>query len=448
MTDALSRAKAFLDAGLSNASLWGKAATNEGQRAAGYARRYGEHLDAFESHFTETVGDSQKVTPAKSRAFLSDPDSHAGSQALAATVASARATADTASRFGRKDEADRIHGALSTMERTERQAAALRAARGPVSRETDDPSAAALQWLSGGGPPGLSSASQQRSLEEAALGSSNATAEAAAQRLAARGATFRAAQSMAKIARDGNRRGVDALLAPPSENATARIAPLRSSALTVETFDAHRDHIDKMSRDPSYFGDVMAASFGSMNEAAPEVFQAISAQAAKTVQYLAAVAPGGSSGGPFAQRFPVGEDELWEYNERVRAIADPEYIRDELSAGRLSAPAVETFEMMYPKQYAQMQQDVFVRLQELNEQGIALPIQAREQLDTALNIDGGGDPALTWKVAERAYAATARKNASTSGRVDASGKDSHAGAMTSGALSTLNNGASAIAQTG
>lgn len=444
----LARAKAFLAAGLSNASLWGAAASAEGQRAAGYARRYGDHLDAFETHFTSEVDGARRVDPAASRAFLTDPEGHAGGKALEATVASARATADTARKFGKKDEADRIHGAIATMERTERKAAAVRAARGSVSRETGDPASAALQWLSGGVPPGLSSASQQRSLQDAALGNSNATAEAAAQRMAARGATFRAAQSMSRVARDGNRRGVDAMLSPPGENAATRIAPIRPSALTVETFDAHRDHVDRMSRDPSYFGDVMAASFGSMSEAAPEVFQAISAQAAKTVQYLSAVAPGGASGGPFAQRFPVGEDELWEYNERVRAIADPEYIRDEISTGRLSAPAIETFEVMYPKQYAQMQRDVFERLQQLNEQGITLPIQAREQLDTALNIDGGGDPALTWKVAERAYAATQRKNASSSGRVDASGKDSHAGAMTSGALATLNNGASAIAQTG
>jgi hypothetical protein len=253
---------------------------------------------------------------------------------------------------------------------------------------------------------------------------------------------------MARLAKDGNRRGVQRLLAADQEDDDGLELPeTRGPALTVEDYDAHREHLDKMATDPSYFGEVMAASFGSMPEAAPEVYSALSVQAAKTVRYLAAVAPGGSSGGPFGKRFPVAEDELWEYNQRLRAVADPEFVRDELGAGRLSAAAVEAFEMINSKQYAQLQRDVFERLQELQAQGIDVPIQAREQIDTLLNLDGGGEAGLTWKVAERAYAATARKNASASGQVP-QGSGNASSAMTSGALSTLGNGASAIAQTG
>lgn len=451
MTDPLTRAKTFLDSGLRNQSLWGKAGQSEGQRAQGFARRYGEHIDGFENSFTSEIGGARKADPAKSRALFETGE---GADALSATMDSARATADVASQFGKHDAARSITRALGTLERTQRQAAAVRAARGDVPRETDDPAGAALEWLSRssagdpGGPLGLSSDSQQRQLEDATLGSDNATAEAAANRLAARGATFRAAASMAKIAKNGSRLGVNALLSPrDEEDDEVRVTPPRAApTLTPETFDAHRDHLDRMAKDPSYFGDVMGASFGNMAQTAPEVFNALSVQAAKTVQYLSAVAPGGSSGGPFAQRYPVGADELWEYNERLRAVADPEYIRDELSAGRLSAPAAETYEVMYPKAFQQLQLDTFDRLQQLQQAGIPVPLQAREQLDTMLNLDGGGDPALTWKVAERAYAATARKNNSSSGQVQAG--NGHESAMTSGALSTLGNGASAVAQTG
>jgi hypothetical protein len=74
-------------------------------------------------------------------------------------------------------------------------------------------------------------------------------------------------------------------------------------------------------------------------------------------------------------------------------------VRTELAAGRLSSQAIESYELMHPKAYARLQRDVWERLHELKEQGIPVSVQAREQIDTLLNIDGGGDPALTWKVA-------------------------------------------------
>lgn len=445
--EAIGKAKALLDAGLKTEGLWGSAGKAEGQRAAGFERRYGEHIAQFEELFTAEVDGKRRVDPAKFRELLDAPDDSESARTLKETLDSARVTADVARQFGRKDEAKRIESSVALLEKTQRQAKAVKAAR-PVARETDDPAAAALTWLTQG-VPGLEGDYLGRQLLGAAQGTPNATAEVAASRLAARDGVFKATASMSKLASEGNRRGVQRLLSAEDDDDTdgLDLAPPRNAALSSEDFEAHREHLDKLAADPSYFGEVMAASFGTMPEAAPEVFAALSVQAAKTVRYLAAVAPGGSTGGPFAQRFPVSEDELWEYNQRLRAVADPEFIRDELSTGRLSSQAVEAFEMMNSKQYAQLQRDVFERLQELQAQGVKVPIQAREQLDTLLNLDGGGEPGLTWKVAERAYAATARKNASSSGQVP-EGNGQHAGAMTSGALSTLGNGASAIAQTG
>lgn len=264
----------------------------------------------------------------------------------------------------------------------------------------------------------------------------------------ARTGTFTAVKGLAQSARASIERAVNGLLSRPTDTEArgSRIEPPQPARVTPANYDATRDHIERMALEPAYFADVMAASFGSMPDAAPEVYAALSAEAAKTVQYLAAVAPGGKSGGPFGQRIPVGEDEVWEFNERFRALTDPDFVTEELAAGRLSAQAIESFELMRPKHYAHLQRTVFERLRELDEQGIAVTVQAREQIDVALNIDGGGDPALTWKVAERALAAQQRKNAMAPQQ--ASTNDEHAEAMTSGALATLGNGASAIAQTG
>lgn len=430
--DALARAKAQLDRGLADEALWGGAARAEGQRAAGYARRYGEHIEAFENAFSAEVGGRRRATPEAFRRLIDnaqqDPEA---ARALTDTLESARATADVASKFGRKEEANRIRKAIATFERTGAQVQAIAAARNGVSRETQDATASALEWLAGG--------------------QSSAT-DAMAARLANRGAVFRAARGMTAGLADGNRRGVQTLLARPLEleeedEDGLSVAPPAAPGVTVETYDATRDHIEKLATDPAYFAETMAASFGTLPEAAPEVYSALSAQTAKVAQYLNAVAPGGKSGGPFGERIPVSEDELWEFNERMRASTEPEFIRTELAAGRLSSQAIESYELMTPKAYARLQRDVFERLQELKEQGIPVTVQAREQIDVLLNIDGGGDPALTWKVAERAYAAQARKD-SLQPQTGAIDDTEHTEAMTSGALSTLNNGASAIAQTG
>jgi hypothetical protein len=483
---AVHAAKELLDAGLKDEGLWGAAARAEGQRAAGYARRYGEHLEAFENAFTSELRGKRVADPTKFREMLADAASEHtdAAKALRETLESARATADVAAKFGRKEDAARILKAIDSFETVSQQAKAIGAARKTVSRETapKDPAAAALEWLAregsgqlvdkgfdavtgaatvagahvagplGAGLGMMGGRYLKKQLGETVrTGVANAAADAAAGRLANRSAVFRAAQSMASLFKDGNRRGVQRLLSRPlelAESATNRLqlAAPTAAGVTALNYDATRDHIEKMATDPAYFAQAMGESFGTLPEAAPEVFSALSAQAAKVVNYLNAVAPGGKGGGPFGERVPVGEDELWEFNERMRAATDPEFIREELARGALSSQAIEAFELMNPKAYAQLQRDVFERLHELQEQEIPVPIQAREQIDVLLNIDGGGDPALTWKVAERAYLAMARKEASQP--TGGSFEGTETSAMTSGALSTLGNGASAIAQTG
>jgi hypothetical protein len=422
----LASAKQVVDEGLGQQTLWGAAANLERQRSAGYAKRYGDHIAAFEATFAA----DGKVDPTR-LASLTDDDP--ATETLRRTLDSARVTADVAAKFGRKAEAQSMLRSIDALERSRRQARTVQTALQGVSRETD-PAEDALAAIAQG----------------ALLGDTAAPQEAMLARLEARGGAFRAVAAITGSTRAAQRRGVQRLLSPASDDGVGDedvpIAAPVAPRVNAVNFDATRDHIDRMARDPQYFASTMAASFGTLPESAPELFQAVAAQTAKVVGYLSAVAPGGASGGPFGQRFPVGDDELWEFNERVMGAADPEHIPARLEQGSLSSQAIEAFQVMNPRAYSQLRIDVFERLQELKEQGVPVSMQAREQIDTLLDIDGGGDPALTWKVAERVYAAQARRLPSAT-RMDQGSGDASAGAMTSGALSTLGNGASAIAQT-
>jgi hypothetical protein len=448
----LDMAKASVDRGLTDPGLWGEAATTEAQRSEGYARRFGEHIDGFEAMFTTAGARGERVVTAdKFRELLGGADDPPARAALQAAIDGAKATADVARKFGRTDKAVDIERSIAMLERTQKQGAAVRAARGESGGQLD-PAAAALEWLSRSvtpGAAGLSGPAAQRSLEESALtGMENSAAQAAATTLEARGGAFRAVNALTKRSVEDANGGLQTLFAPEhleldDEEIAAAAQP--TDRINLGNFDAARSHIDKMATDPLYFGSVMSASFGNMAETAPEVYDGLVQQSAKVVQYLSAVAPGGQSGGPFARKFAVGEDELWEFNQRFNAITDPAFLPQQIAAGRVTSQAVEAFQVMNPKQFSNMQVSMFARLSELEKRGVQVPIQTREQIDVLLDMDGGGDPALTWKVAERGYAAIARKNATRSKRPDGEGGDT---GMTSGALATLNNGASAIAQTG
>lgn len=446
-------AKAQLDRGLTDPGLWGDAAKSEAQRADGYARRFGEHIDGFEALFTTPGARGERVVTAdKFRELLSGADDPDARNALQAAIDGAKATADVARKFGRTEKASEIERSIAILQRADKQGAAVRAARG-VARDTLDPSAAALEWLGRAtvpGAAGLSGPAAQRQLEESALfGLDTPAAQAAAVTLEARGGAFRAVNALTRRSEEDAANGIQTLFSPPQlelDEEEIAAAAVPTDRVTLLNYDATRDHIDKMARDPSYFGGVMASSFGNMAESAPELYDALSQQTAKVVQYLSAIAPGGQTGGPFAQRYAVGEDELWEYNQRFNAVTDPAFLPQQIAAGRVTSQAVGAYEVMNPQQYGQLRINMFERLEDLRRRGVQVPIQTREQIDVLLNIDGGGDPALTWKVAERGYAAIARKNATRSKRPDGS-VDGETG-MTSGALATLNNGASAIAQTG
>lgn len=466
---AIDRARGILMDGLSQQTVWGDAAVTETQRASAYARRAADHIAEFEDAFTTKVGKNRRADPAKFRAFMqSDEVSGAIKQrVMESTMEAARATADAAVRFGRPKEAARIAAALDAIDATGSQAAAVRAARG-VSRATAAPAQsnaeAALGWLGkqagnrmgnaiggavgyavGGGPVG------------ALIGSGvGQVAQQGAEALAARLGVFKAVKGFSTQAARNSKAGVHAMLngaiglgARASELGAKVIetAAPAVSGVTAQNFQAVREHIDKLAHDPRYFGEAMGASFGNLPEAAPEVYRALSQKASQTASYLISVAPGGKQPGPFGTTFPVGEDDLWEFQQRVAAVTDPQYIKSALIGGTLTAQAMDAFQEVAPTQYRRLQMDVYDRLGQLKRMGVTVHEQAREQLDMLLDLDGGGEVAMTWHAAEQVQRAQQLRQQQLQDKKLNEADSQQAATRTSGALSTLSNGASALART-
>lgn len=429
-TAAIDRARQLIVDGLGQQTVWGDAAVSEVQRSEAYARRAADHISAFEDAFTSQVGKAKKADPEKFAAFLENasPDAR---RALTDTMEAARATADAAHRFGRPDDARRIMSALDALDRTGSQAQAVQAARGDVSRETAGEGGAndALAFLAGGdGASSLVDGPQ-----------------------AARAGVFRALQGFAQEAEQGVELGVHTLLNGASRSyddlGDHPDPAAAASGVTAANFQATRDHLVKMSSDARYFGEVMGASFGRLPEAAPEVFRALVQQTSRAVTYLASVAPGGKESGPFGRTFPVSEDDLWDFQQRAAGAMDPTYIRRGLTSGTLTSQAMAGFQEAQPTRYRRLQMSVFSRLQQLDKMGVAVPEQAREQLDTLLDLDGGGEVAMSWHVADQVQRAIQVHAQQLQDRKLNAQDSAQAATRTSGALSTLGNGASALART-
>lgn len=441
--EAVDKAQQVFRQGLEDSSIWGQAADQEASRFANFSRRYGDHIGDFEEHFTQTLQGKRQASVSKFKDFLQDGLDSNGipRKSLENMLDSAETSAEFAQKYGRTEQAARLTEAVDTIRKSLRQGDAIRAAEETVSKAAPSFKQKAMDFgkelavdaavdytaskVFGVLPPGLSTVA----------------------RLAKRAGLFNSIGIMAKGTETLAKQSVQRFMSPlttalrtTSELAERSAVPV--SGLSIAGFDSLSKHIRKMAKDPKYFGDVMANNFGDMPETAPEVYSALSAQTAKTFAFLSTKLPQTSGGGPFAESIPVAEDELYEFDLYYSACMDPTSVYQSLEKGDLTSQQVEAFQTVYPERYKDLQLDVFQKLQQMHDDGIEVETQTREQLDVLFDLDGGGDPGMTWKVALQSYDAqqmlTSDKPKMPTALPQASQRSYP------GAIQTLHNGAAAV----
>lgn len=441
--EAIDSAQQVIRNTIEDGSIWGGAAEQEAARFANYQRRFGDHIGDFEQNFTQVLQGKRQATIGKFRDFLTDSlDSTSSSrQSFENMIDAAETSAEFANKYGRTAEATRISEAVDTLRKTLRQGDAIKAAEDIAQRATPSLKDKAMEFgkelamdaavdytasqVFGVLPPGLSTVA----------------------RFAKRAGLFNSMGAMMKGTETMARQSVQRFLSPvttalrTSANLAERSSP-SVAGLSVAGFDKLSTHIRKMAKDPGYFGDVMSNNFGDTSEVAPEVFGALSTQTAKTFAYLSTKLPETRGGGPFAESIPVSEDDLYEFDLYYSACLDPTSVYESLERGDLTSQQVEAFQTIYPNKYQDLQLDVYQKLLQMGEDGVEVPTQTREQLDVLFDLDGGGDPGMTWDVAFKSYEA---QKLLTSDKPNMSKALPQAAQRSaSGALQSLHNGAAAV----
>jgi len=137
---------------------------------------------------------------------------------------------------------------------------------------------------------------------------------------------------------------------------------------------------------------IVGAIGPDLHDAAPKHAAALATTMARAVTYLASKAPQGRATVgllPSAnQKLRYSDHDLETYERTAAAVRNPDKVIADASQGRLSREGVSALSAVYPKLYAQLQNDVMERLVDLDQRGEldSMPYQQRLLLGTLLQI--------------------------------------------------------------
>tara|TARA_R110002020_G_scaffold38779_18_gene116140 strand:- start:1756 stop:4065 length:2310 start_codon:yes stop_codon:yes gene_type:complete len=171
--------------------------------------------------------------------------------------------------------------------------------------------------------------------------------------------------SAAKHMRKFSSEAAEAALKPRAKVTPADIAMdaarVSHRARTGILVQAGNDHADQILSNPEQFAADVGDMYGELGKANNQIVGAITNQHLKAAAYLKEEAPRSDALSPAMpgrgrREPPIGEQE--EYARKVRAIANPMSLLEDMSNGRLHPDAVKAVQHVYPAMYLDMQMEV------------------------------------------------------------------------------------------
>jgi hypothetical protein len=168
----------------------------------------------------------------------------------------------------------------------------------------------------------------------------------------------------------------------------------------VQAWERESKLLNKVMADPSQLARTMAQNLGDMPELQPEVFTKLVAQSMRTVEYLHSKLPGSAGKSVLDPKgYPPGLEEISEYAAHRAGALHPLDSLDDLAANDLQPEQMEAVQALWPDAYSMFQSTALSHINELSERGGLIPMAALEQIDTALQLNGAGEPLLSWEMA-------------------------------------------------
>lgn len=238
---------------------------------------------------------------------------------------------------------------------------------------------------------------------------------------------LRTAEAFARIGHDVNRRvegAVSSLFAvardprapPPHRSPAARALDKRAAELDVPRHMArfmgrHDDPVaawkeksqtvTEIATNPAKVARRMAQSLGDLPRQQPEIFAAMVAETVATGTYLYETRPvtsGKSALSP--EGYPPTHEEIDEWAGRWVGALHPLDTLDDLGSNDLVPEQMEAVQARWPEAYTMFQTAAMKQIHELSQLRRPIPIEALEQIDSALDLDGAGEPTLSSAMAQ------------------------------------------------
>jgi hypothetical protein len=164
----------------------------------------------------------------------------------------------------------------------------------------------------------------------------------------------------------------------------------------VQAWQDKRDMLTSVVQDPTKLAARMAENLGDLPTQQPEIFAKMVGQTMATVEYLHDKLPGASGKSALDPGgFPPSFEEITEFSGHWVGALYPLDSLDDLSTNELLPEQMEAVQALWPDGYARFQSAAMAQIHELSQAGHAIPLEALEQIDSALDLDGAGEPALS-----------------------------------------------------
>jgi hypothetical protein len=145
----------------------------------------------------------------------------------------------------------------------------------------------------------------------------------------------------------------------------------------------------------------MADNLGDLPRLQPEIFAHMVAQTYRAALYLHQDMPGRSGASILnPEGYPPTYDEIEEWAGKWSGTIHPLDTIDDLAANDLQPEQIDAVKAVHPGAYAIFQREALQHIALVSHRGQQIPQQVLEQIDTALELDGAGDPVLSWAMAD------------------------------------------------
>jgi hypothetical protein len=169
----------------------------------------------------------------------------------------------------------------------------------------------------------------------------------------------------------------------------------------IRAWSTARDRLAKLTSDPEAFGAELASLYGSLPDAQPESFMAISAHAARVAQYLFATCPTPVGKSLFNPKgYPPPDELIEEWAERWSGATVPQDTLQDVASGDASPAQLEAVRANWPELYSDFQLSALNELQARARRGREVPFERLVYLDMVLDLQGQADPMLSWEMAD------------------------------------------------